>query len=153
MLTIRAWPLAVAMIAAAATTATGAQMTEHVAKGNFDVQLTPTSTADAAVGAMSIAKTFHGDLDGTSTGQMLAVRTPVEGSAGYVAMERVSGTLAGHKGSFALQHSGTMAKGTPTLSVSVVPDSGTDQLVGLKGTMDIIISPGRHDYVFRYTLP
>lgn len=153
MLTIRAWPLAVAMIAAAATTATGAQMTEHVAKGNFDVQLTPTSTADAAVGAMSIAKTFHGDLDGTSTGQMLAVRTPVEGSAGYVAMERVTGTLEGHKGSFALQHSGTMAKGTPTLSVSVVPDSGTDQLVGLKGTMDIIISPGRHDYVFRYTLP
>lgn len=128
-------------------------MTEHVAKGNFDVQLTPTSAPDAAVGAMSIAKTFHGDLVGTSTGQMLAVRTPVEGSAGYVAMERVTGTLEGHKGSFALQHSGTMAKGTPTLSVSVVPDSGTDQLVGLKGTMDIIISPGRHDYVFRYTLP
>lgn len=128
-------------------------MTEHVAKGNFDVQLTPTSAPDAAVGAMSIAKTFHGDLDGTSVGAMLAVRTPVEGSAGYVAMERVSGTLAGHKGSFALQHSGTLAQGAPTLSVSVVPDSGTDQLAGLKGTMDIIISPGRHDYVFRYTLP
>ena len=153
MLTIRAWPLAVAMIAAAATTATGAQMTEHVAKGNFDVQLTPTSTADAAVGAMSIAKTFHGDLDGTSTGQMLAVRTPVEGSAGYVAMERVSGTLAGHKGSFALQHSGTLDKGAASLSVSVVPDSSTEGLAGLKGTMDIIVSPGRHDYVFRYTLP
>lgn len=128
-------------------------MTEHVAKGNFDVQLTPTSASDAAVGAMSIAKTFHGDLDGTSTGQMLAVRTPVDGSAGYVAMERVTGTLAGHKGSFALQHSGTMAQGAPTLSVSVVPDSGTDGLVGLTGTMDIIVTPGRHDYVFRYTLP
>ena len=128
-------------------------MTEHVAKGNFDVQLTPTSAADAAVGAMSIAKTFHGDLDGTSSGQMLAVRTPVDGSAGYVAMERVTGTLAGHKGSFALQHSGTLDKGAASLSVSVVPDSGTDGLVGLKGTMDIIVSPGRHDYVFRYTLP
>lgn len=128
-------------------------MTEQVAKGNFDVQLTPTSAADAAVGAMSIAKTFHGDLDGTSVGAMLAVRTPVEGSAGYVAMERVTGTLAGHKGSFALQHSGTLDKGAASLSVSVVPDSGADGLAGLKGTMDIIISPGRHDYVFRYTLP
>lgn len=153
MPTIRAWPLAVAMIAAAAATATGAQMTEHVAKGNFDVQLTPTSAPDAAVGAMSIAKTFHGDLDGTSTGQMLAVRTPVDGSAGYVAMERVTGTLAGHKGSFALQHSGTLDKGAASLSVSVVPDSSTEGLAGLKGTMDIIVSPGRHDYVFRYTLP
>lgn len=128
-------------------------MTEHVAKGNFDVQLTPTSAPDAAVGAMSIAKTFHGDLDGTSTGQMLAVRTPVDGSAGYVAMERVTGTLAGHKGSFALQHSGTLDKGAASLSVSVVPDSSTEGLAGLKGTMDIIVSPGRHDYVFRYTLP
>lgn len=131
----------------------GGQMTEQVAKGNFDVRLTPTSAADAAVGAMLIAKTFHGELDGTSVGAMLAVRTPVEGSAGYVAMERVTGTLAGHKGSFALQHSGTLDKGAASLSVSVVPDSGTEGLVGLKGTMDIIISPGRHDYVFRYTLP
>ena len=128
-------------------------MTEQLAKGSFDVQLTPTSAADAAVGAMTIAKTFHGDIEGSSVGQMLAVRTPVEGSAGYVAMERVTAMLAGRKGSFALQHSGTLTRGSPTLSVSVVPDSGTDQLVGLTGTMDIIVSPGRHDYVFRYSLP
>jgi len=141
------------MLAVASTANAGGQMTDHVAKGSFDVQLTPIGAPDASVGAMSIVKTFHGDLDGTGTGQMLAVRTPVDGSAGYVAMERVTGTLAGRKGSFALQHSGTLDKGAASLSVSVVPDSSTEGLAGLKGTMDIIVSPGRHDYVFRYTLP
>lgn len=126
---------------------------EHIANGTFDVTLTPVGAADAAVGAMSIAKTFHGDLDGTSTGQMLAVRTPVAGSAGYVAMERVTATLAGRHGSFALQHSGTLNKGAQTLSVTVVPDSGTDGLAGLAGEMSIIIAEGRHDYRFRYDLP
>lgn len=128
-------------------------MIEHTAKGSFDVKLTPIGTTGSPVGAMTIAKTFHGDLDATSTGQMLAVRTATEGSAGYVAMEQVTGTLAGHDGSFALQHSGSMNRGSATLSVTVVPDSGTGKLAGLTGTMDIQVSPGRHDYVFRYALP
>jgi hypothetical protein len=84
---------------------------------------------------------------------MLAIRTPVEGSAGYVAMERVTATLAGHKGSFALQHSGSMDKGAQFLSVTVVPDSGTDGFVGLTGSMDIKIEGGNHLYTFRYSLP
>jgi hypothetical protein len=135
----------------------GAQTTNamnmHTATGGFDVKLTPISPADAAVGAMSIAKTFHGDLDATSTGQMLAVRTGVQGSAGYVAMEHVTGTLGGKHGSFSLQHSGTMTRGTPSLSVTVVPDSGTDGLAGIAGSMEIIIEGGQHHYRFRYTLP
>ena len=128
-------------------------MTEHVARGTFDVVLTPVGAADAPVGSMMIAKTFHGDLAGTSAGQMLAIRTATNGSAGYVAMERVTGTIAGRHGSFALQHSGTMDRGTPTLHVGVVPDSGTDALAGIAGTMDIVVSPGKHDYSFRYRLP
>ena len=121
------------------------------AKGTFEVKLDP---ADGPpIGRMTIHKTFSGDLVGTSMGQMLAFRTPVEGSAGYVAMERVEGTLAGRTGAFVLQHSGTMDRGAPTLSVSVVPDSGTDGLAGLTGSMDIIVTPGRHDYVFWYRFP
>lgn len=121
------------------------------ARGTFEVKLTP---ADGPpIGRMTIDKVFAGDLVGTSVGQMLAFRTPVEGSAGYVAMERVEGTLAGRMGAFVLQHSGTMDRGAPTLAVSVVPDSATDGLAGLTGTMDIQVSPGRHDYLFRYDLP
>jgi hypothetical protein len=126
---------------------------EDTATGEFDVQLTPTSTPDAVVGSMAISKTFRGDLAATSTGQMLAIGTAVKGSAGYVAMERVSGRLAGKTGTFALQHSGTMDKGTPTLSVTVVPDSATDELVGLTGAMTIRIEAGKHFYSFRYVLP
>jgi len=125
---------------------------EQIATGEFDVQLTPMGAADAAIGGMAISKTFHGDLAATSTGQMLAVRTPVNGSAGYVAMERVSGTLAGRKGTFALQHSGTMDKGAQNLSVTVVPDSATDDLTGLAGSMAINIEGGKHLYTFRYSL-
>jgi hypothetical protein len=128
-------------------------MTEQRASGHFVVDLTPSDAAPADIGALMIAKTFHGDLNATSAGMMLAVRTAVDGSAGYVAMERVTGTLGGHQGSFALQHSGVMTRGTPQLSVAVVPDSGTAALTGLTGTMAIIITPGRHDYVFSYTLP
>lgn len=128
-------------------------MVEHTATGEFDVQLTPIGAADAVVGSMAISKTFRGDLAGNSTGQMLAVRTSVSGSAGYVAMERVSGTLAGKSGAFALQHSGTMDKGTPTLSVTVVPDSATDDLAGLIGSMTIKIEGGKHFYTFQYALP
>lgn len=126
-------------------------MTEQTATGTFDVTMTP--LAGSSVGGMTIAKTFHGDLSGTSAGQMLAIRTAVEGSAGYVAMEQVTGTLASRHGSFALQHSGTLNRGVSSLSVTVVPDSATEELAGLTGTMDIKVSPGRHDYVFRYGLP
>jgi len=126
---------------------------EHTANGEFEVQLTPTGAADAAVGSMAISKTFRGDLTGISTGQMLAVRTPVDGSAGYVAMERVTGTIEGKQGTFALQHSGTMNKGAQMLSVSVVPDSASGGLSGLAGSMTIKIENGKHFYTFRYSLP
>jgi hypothetical protein len=105
------------------------------------------------VGRISIEKQFHGDLEATSKGQMLTAMTDVKGSAGYVAIERVRGKLHGHTGSFALRHCGTMTRGTPQLSVTVVPDSGTGQLVGLDGTMDIKITDGKHFYEFDYTLP
>ena len=127
------------------------------ASGEFDVKLTPQTaddkTAGAAVGRYSLDKKFHGDLEGTSKGEMLAVGTEVQGSAGYVAMEQFTGTLNGRSGTFALQHSGTMTRGAPQLSVTVVPDSGTGQLVGLSGQMAIKIADGKHSYNFEYTLP
>jgi hypothetical protein len=101
---------------------------------------------------MSIDKQFHGDLEATSQGEMLMAGTEVKGSAGYVAMERVTGTLHGRAGAFTLQHSGTMTRGVPQLSVTVVPDSGTGQLVGLAGKMAIKIADGKHFYEFDYTL-
>jgi hypothetical protein len=127
-------------------------MDATVATGSFEVKLTPTSAPDAPVGAMSISKVFRGDLEGASVGQMLAIRAPVDGSAGYVAMERVIGTLRGRKGTFALQHSGSMTRGVPALSVTVVPDSGTDELAGLAGAMDIKVADGLHSYTFNYSL-
>ncbi len=130
-------------------------MSIHAA-GAFDVTLTPqaadTGSAAAAVPRMAIAKQFHGDLEATSVGQMLAWTTAVEGSAGYVAIERVTGSLGGRTGSFTLQHSGTMQRGAQTLSVTVVPDSGTDQLTGLAGSMAIDIADGNHSYRFDYTI-
>jgi hypothetical protein len=127
-------------------------VTQHAA-GTFTVKLTPQDTQVATLGRLALDKLFQGDLEATSQGEMLAMGTAVQGSAGYVAMERVKGTLQGRAGSFALQHSGTMDRGTPTLSVSVVPDSGTEELEGLTGTMTIEITAGRHDYTFDYTLP
>jgi hypothetical protein len=128
-----------------------------VAKGTFEVKIVPLAsddkTGDATMGRMSIDKQFHGDLEGTSKGQMLTAGSVVKGSAGYVAMERVTGTLQGHSGSFTLQHTGTMNRGAFQLSVSVVPDSGTGQLEGLAGSMNIIIAEGKHSYEFTYTLP
>ena len=127
------------------------------ASGTFEVKLNPQApddkVGDPSVGRMSIDKQFHGDLEATSKGQMLAVRTDVKGSAGYVAMERVTGTLHGHSGTFALQHSGTMTRGAQKLTVTVVPDSGTGELVGLAGKMTIDIVDGKHSYGFEYTLP
>ncbi|MFO0811332.1 MAG: DUF3224 domain-containing protein [Gemmataceae bacterium] len=133
----------------------GAAVTTH-AKGPFEVKLTPQGTEDKADGStlnrMAIDKQFHGDLEATSKGEMLAAGTAIKGSAGYVAIERVSGTLNGRKGTFVLQHSGTMTRGTPHLTITVVPDSGTGQLAGLAGKMTIQIADGKHTYDFEYTL-
>ena len=100
---------------------------------------------------MSIDKQFHGDLEAVSKGTMLTAMTAVKGSAGYVAIEHVTGTLAGRAGSFALQHTGTMTRGAPQLGVNVVPDSGTEELAGLAGNMKIIIEGGKHSYEFEYS--
>jgi hypothetical protein len=127
------------------------------ASGTFEVKLAPQAQDDnvghPSVGRMSIDKQFRGDLEAVSKGQMLTALTDVKGSAGYVAIERVSGALLGHSGTFALQHSGMMTRGAPQLSVNVVPDSGTGQLVGLAGKMAINIIDGKHFYEFEYTLP
>jgi hypothetical protein len=131
-------------------------MAKH-ASGTFDVKIKPQApednVGDPTIGRMSIDKQFHGDLEATSLGQMLTAMTDVKDSAGYVAIERVRGTLHGRRGTFALQHTGTMNRGVPGLSVTVVPDSGTDQLVGLTGTMAINIVDGKHLYEFDYALP
>lgn len=133
-------------------------MTQH-ASGPFDVKIVPqkpdSDVAQAAnLGRMTIDKQFHGDLEATSKGEMIASGSPdPKGSAGYVAMERVTGTLKGRKGSFVLQHSATMTRGVPSLSITVVPDSGTEELKGISGKMNIIIAPGgKHSYEFDYTL-
>jgi hypothetical protein len=124
------------------------------ASGTFDVQLKPQDdkSADAIVGRLLIDKQFHGDLEGTSRGQMLTAMTAVKDSAGYVAIERVSGTLHGRKGTFALQHTGLMTRGEPQLTIIVVPDSGTEELTGIAGKMTIKIAEGKHSYDFEYTL-
>ncbi len=122
------------------------------AHGDFEVKLAPQSAADAPIGRMSIDKQFHGDLEATSKGEMLAFMTSVKGSAGYVAMEQVTGALNGRSGTFVLQHSGTMAHGAEQLSITVVPDSGTDELKGLAGKMTIIRADGKHSYDFDYDL-
>ena len=120
------------------------------ASGTFEVNLNPQD--DAPVGRMSIDKEFQGDLAATSTGQMLmASSSAVPGSAGYVAIEKVTGTLNGRAGSFYLQHSGTMTRGAGELTITVIPDSGTDQLAGLHGKMNIIIADGTHSYEFDYS--
>ena len=133
-------------------------MTTHLATGPFDVKLEPQTLSAVAeqsgLGRMSLAKEFRGALVATSTGEMLAFRSTTPGSAGYVAMETVRGTLDGRAGSFVLQHSSTMARSEPAQSITVVPDSGTDALAGLAGHMVIDIAPGgAHSYRFDYTLP
>ena len=126
--------------------------------GTFDVKLTPQPAderqAAAFLGRMAIDKSFHGELEATSVGQMLAARGDQPASAGYVAIERVTGTLSGRQGSFVLQHSGHSNPAGQSLEINVVADSGTDDLKGLSGTMRIIIEPGGgHFYEFDYELP
>lgn len=124
------------------------------AQGAFDVKLTPNDQGDVPVGRMTIDKQFHGELEATSKGQMLmASSSTVPASAGYVAIEQVTGTLHGRRGSFYLQHNATMTRGTGDLTIIVLPDSGTDELQGLQGRMNIIIENGSHSYDFDYTLP
>jgi hypothetical protein len=126
------------------------------AHGPFDVKLAPQSLAvelpGSPLGRRSLDKRFHGALDATSAGEMLSAMTAMPGSAGYVAIEHVTGTLDGRRGTFVLQHNATMTRGTPRLSIIVVPDSGTDDLIGLTGTMDIVITEGKHFYDFEYSI-
>ena len=128
------------------------------ATGPFEVKIDPQPPEEkaggAAVGRMLLAKQFHGDLEATSKGTMLASGTGARGSSGgYVALEIVTGTLKGHTGTFVLEHSATMNRGVPQLSITVIPDSGTGQLTGLAGRMNINIADGKHSYDFEYTLP
>ncbi len=130
------------------------------ANGTFEVKMTPQSAANgdetnaaaAVPGRLLMDKQFHGELQATSRGQMLAARTAIAGSAGYVAIEQVSGTLHERSGTFILQHSGTMTRGVPHLTITVVPDSGTGDLTGLAGHMTIHVNEGKHSYEFDYTL-
>jgi len=127
------------------------------ASGTFDVALAllPIENATDAdlMQRRSIHKTFHGALDGTSKGQMLSIGTGTTGSAVYVAVERVEARLDGKSGTFALHHTGIMNRGAPTLTIAVVPDSGTDALTGITGTMQIDIRDKQHYYTFDYDMP
>jgi hypothetical protein len=124
------------------------------ASGTFEVKLTPQDdkSEDATLGRMTIEKLFYGDLEGASRGQMLTAITSVEGSAGYVAIERVNASLDGRIGSFTLQHSSVMRRGEPQQNIIVVPDSGTGRLAGLSGRMTIKIVDGKHSYDFEYSI-
>ena len=131
-------------------------MARH-ASGPFDVKLNPQPSDDKAegstLGRLSIDKQYHGDLEASGKGQMLTAMTEVKGSAGYVAIERVTGSLHGRSGSFVFQHSSTLTRGAPLQSITVVPDSATGQLVGLTGKMVVNIVDGKHSYDFEYKLP
>ena len=121
------------------------------AKGPFDVKIAPLAGYNAELGRMSLDKQFHGDLEATSKGEMLAHFDQATQSGGYVAIERVTGTLGGRKGSFTLQHSSTMERGKPNQNIVVVPESGTGELVGLKGSLIVnIAAGGAHSYDFEY---
>ena len=126
------------------------------ASGTFEVKLNPLPVENQAdgssLGRMSIDKQFHGDLEAASKGQMLTAGTDIKGSAAYVAIERVSGTLQGRSGSFVLQHNGILTRGAAQQSISVVPDSASGELLGLSGRMTIRIVEGKHFYDFEYTL-
>jgi hypothetical protein len=134
----------------------GAAVAAH-ARGTFEVQMNPRAPEDKAEGAslgrLSLDKKFHGDLVATGKGEMLTAVTDVKGSAGYVAIERITGTLHGRSGSFVLLHRGIMTNRGQELTLTVVPDSGTRQLVGLAGEMAIQIADGKHSYDLAYTLP
>ena len=130
-------------------------MTERIS-GVFEVKMTPEAAheagAAAGIGRMSLDKRYHGALDATGAGEMLTAMTATKGSAGYVAIERVEGSLDGRRGGFFLQHTGTMDRGSPSLSITVVPDSGSGALEGLSGHLAIRIEDGKHFYDFDYAI-
>jgi hypothetical protein len=127
------------------------------ATGSFEVTLQPLPnaevTADTLFGRLLLTKKFSGDLVASARGQMLSAMTLVKGSAGYVAIDQVTGELDGRKGSFVLQHSGAMNRGKQSLSIMVVPDSGTEDLAGISGTLSINVIDGKHFYDFIYSIP
>lgn len=132
----------------------GGKETMMIARGTFDVKLSPQADDRAATGPFSrliLNKQFQGDLQASSTGQMLGAETG-QGSGGYVALEYVTGTLNGLRGSFVLQHVGTMRKGSARLDVTVVPESGTEQLKGIIGTMTILNEADKHSYSFEFRI-
>ncbi|HEY1612736.1 MAG TPA: DUF3224 domain-containing protein [Rhizomicrobium sp.] len=147
---------ALLLIIGSAWAQNGEIMQEH-ATGTFDVKIAPETVAgkatDPDLGQMSIDKILHGDLEGTSLGSMLTAGSPARGSAAYVAIEKVTGTLKGRKGSFVLMHSATMAQGKGEMNVTVAPESGTGDLTGLTGKLAIRVEGGKHHYDFDYTLP
>ena len=124
--------------------------------GTFEVEIKPQNEPDVVggvtLGRMSLDKQFHGDLEAVGKGEMLSARTGVAGSAGYVAIERVTGALHGRQGSFVFQHAGSMNRGEQQLSITVVPDSGTEQLTGISGVFTLTIVDGKHFYTFDYDL-
>lgn len=128
----------------------------HRVSGSFDVKVVPlelyNNKDDKSFGRYSIDKQFHGVLNATSKGEMLSAGGPPN-AGGYVAIEKVTGILEGHSGSFVLQHNATIEQGNPNLNIIVVPGSGTGELAGIAGKMDIVIESGKHSYVFDYTLP
>lgn len=135
-------------------------MSQHHASGTFSVRMQPQESAadtpptpGATLGRVRLDKQYQGDLQASAHGQMLSAITPTAGSAGYVAIEHVTGTLHGRSGSFVLQHHGLMTRGDRQLAITVVPDSGTGELAGLEGRLDIRIEGGQHFYAFDYALP
>ncbi|WP_460312705.1 DUF3224 domain-containing protein [Aliiglaciecola aliphaticivorans] len=128
-------------------------MNTEMVKGKFEVTMQPQTDVDFSMGRMTLDKTYYGKLEGKSTGQMLSHMTEVKGSAGYVAMESFTGTLEGKTGVFVLLHKGVMNKGEQSLEIIVVPDSGSGDLSGIIGTMNIEIEDGQHFYIFDYKLP
>jgi len=152
---VRSVTQSTAQSTAQSTTPKEAPMPAH-ATGPFDVKVAPVedSSLEKGLSRMSIDKQYHGDLEAVGKGQMLAAGSPQKGAGGYVAIEKVTGTLQGHAGSFVLQHSGTMKNNVPQLTITVVPESGTGELEGIAGTMTIkIAAGGKHSYEFEYTLP
>jgi hypothetical protein len=159
---IAAW-LALASVAASAQSqppaspAKGPPVMTHKAAGTFDVSLKPQDTPDsgpgATLGRMTIEKQYHGDLVAQAKGEMLTAMAPTKGSGTYVAVEKVTGTLNGRKGSFAMHHSGTMHRGAQQLAIVIVPDSGTEELAGIAGRLLLRIAEGKHFYEIEYTLP
>jgi len=138
---------------AAQTTPKALPMTQ--ASGTFDVKVLPTANApDPTISSHSVNKTFHGGLEATTVGEMYSAGDPAKGSAGYVAIERVTGTLNGRTGTFAIIHMATMQPGIPPqMSITIVPGSGTGDLAGITGTFTITIANGKHSYTLNYSLP